>query len=77
MCNPIPSLPPSPAFSRMWTTRATHRTSLVGFPATACGIFKDTSTGVPIPGTGAFGTINSTRSTIAMRQLQFGLKLVF
>ena len=26
---------------------------------------------------GAFGTINSTRSTIAMRQLQFGLKLVF
>jgi hypothetical protein len=36
-----------------------------------------TGAGIPIPGSGAFGTINSTRSTIAMRQLQFGLKLVF
>jgi hypothetical protein len=35
------------------------------------------TTGIPILGTGAFGTINSTRGTIAMRQLQFGLKLVF
>jgi hypothetical protein len=33
--------------------------------------------GIPILGSGAFGTINSTRATIAMRQLQFGLKLVF
>jgi hypothetical protein len=36
-----------------------------------------TAAGVPILGAGAFGTINSTRSTIPMRQLQFGLKLVF
>jgi hypothetical protein len=36
-----------------------------------------TQAGIPIPGSGAFGTINSTRSTIAMRQLQFGLKIVF
>jgi hypothetical protein len=33
--------------------------------------------GIPNLGTGAFGTINSTRGTIAMRQLQFGLKIVF
>jgi hypothetical protein len=32
---------------------------------------------IPTPGTGAFGTINSTRGTVPMRQLQFGLKFVF
>ena len=32
---------------------------------------------IPTPGSGAFGTINSTRGTIPMRQLQFALKLVF
>jgi hypothetical protein len=31
----------------------------------------------PIPGTGAFGTINSTRSSIDMRELQFSLKSIF
>ena len=35
------------------------------------------SNNIPSPGTGVFGTINSTRATIPMRQLQFGLKLVF
>ncbi len=35
------------------------------------------SNSIPIPGSGSFGTINSTRATIAMRQLQFGLKIVF
>jgi hypothetical protein len=33
--------------------------------------------GVPIPGTGAFGTITSTRPGIDMRELQFALKLIF
>jgi hypothetical protein len=35
------------------------------------------ATGVPIPGTGAFGVITSTRTGIDMRELQFSLKLVF
>src|SRR5262249_34673413 len=35
------------------------------------------SSGIPIPGSGAFGTIRSTRSGIDMRELQFSLKLVF
>jgi hypothetical protein len=33
--------------------------------------------GVPIPGTGSFGTISSTRAGIHMRELQFSLKLLF
>ncbi len=32
---------------------------------------------IPTAGSGAFGTINSTRGTVPMRQLQFGLKFVF
>jgi hypothetical protein len=35
------------------------------------------ASGVPIPGSGAFGTINNTRGGIDMRELQFSLKLVF
>ena len=37
----------------------------------------NSSTLQPIPGTGAFGTINSTRSSIDMRELQFSLKFIF
>jgi hypothetical protein len=33
--------------------------------------------GIPIPGSGSFGTITSTRSGIDMRELQFSLKLIF
>jgi hypothetical protein len=33
--------------------------------------------GIPAPGSGAFGTINSIRGTVPMRQLQFALKFVF
>lgn len=36
-----------------------------------------TASGSPIPGSGAFGTINNTRGGINMRELQFSLKLVF
>jgi hypothetical protein len=36
-----------------------------------------TSSGVPLPGSGAFGTINSLRAGIDMRELQFSLKLIF
>ena len=32
---------------------------------------------IPTAGSGAFGTINSIRGTVPMRQLQFGLKFVF
>ena len=32
---------------------------------------------IPTPGSGAFGTINSIRGTVPMRQLQFALKYVF
>ena len=32
---------------------------------------------IPTPGSGAFGTINSIRGTVPMRQLQFALKFVF
>ena len=37
----------------------------------------DAVTGVPVLGTGAFGTISSTRPGIDMRELQFSLKLIF
>jgi hypothetical protein len=33
--------------------------------------------GVPIPGSGGFGTITSLNSNVSMRQLQVSLKLVF
>ncbi len=33
--------------------------------------------GIPTPGGGAFGTITDLRSTVAMRQLQLGLKINF
>jgi Carboxypeptidase regulatory-like domain len=36
-----------------------------------------TAAGLPIPGTGTFGQITSTRPGIDMRKLQFGLKVVF
>ena len=32
---------------------------------------------IPTAGGGAFGTINSIRGTVPMRQLQFALKIVF
>jgi hypothetical protein len=32
---------------------------------------------IPTPGSGAFGTINSIRGTVPMRQMQFALKFVF
>jgi hypothetical protein len=32
---------------------------------------------IPTPGSGAFGTISDTRGTVPMRQLQFGLKMMF
>jgi len=35
------------------------------------------SNGQPIPGTGSFGTITSTRAGIDMRELQFSLKVIF
>jgi len=35
------------------------------------------SAGLPIVGTGSFGVIKNTRPSIDMRELQFGLKLVF
>jgi hypothetical protein len=38
---------------------------------------RTTASGVPIPGTGTFGTITNTRSGITMRQLQLGLKIMF
>jgi hypothetical protein len=36
-----------------------------------------TGAGVAIPGTGGFGTINSLRAGIHMRELQFSLKVIF
>jgi hypothetical protein len=33
--------------------------------------------GVPIPGSGSFGTITSLNSNVSMRQLQASIKLVF
>jgi hypothetical protein len=33
--------------------------------------------GIPTAGSGAFGTINSIRGTVPMRQMQFALKFVF
>jgi hypothetical protein len=49
------------------------------FGSPANGLTADhlTATGVPIPGTGGFGTITSLNGNVAMRQLQVSLKLVF
>jgi hypothetical protein len=33
--------------------------------------------GVPIPGSGGFGTVTSLNSNVSMRQLQVGGKLIF
>ena len=48
-----------------------------GDPGVSMNANQLTSAGVPIPGTGAFGQITSTRSGIDMRELQFSLKLIF
>ena len=46
------------------------------FAASAQGGYSVTKK-VPIPGTGSFGTITSTRAGIDMRELQFSLKVIF
>jgi hypothetical protein len=48
-----------------------------GDPGVSLNANQLTTAGVPIPGTGAFGQITSTRSGIDMRELQFSLKLIF
>src|SRR5467141_2214935 len=48
-----------------------------GDPNTSLASTALTAAGVPIPGSGSFGTITSTRGGIDMRELQFSLKLVF
>lgn len=46
-------------------------------PAANLSANRLNAAGIPIPGTGSFGRISATRPGIAMRQLQFGLKLIF
>jgi hypothetical protein len=48
-----------------------------GDPNNNLGNNRPDSNGVPIPGTGSFGTITSTRAGIDMRELQFSLKVIF
>jgi Carboxypeptidase regulatory-like domain/TonB dependent receptor len=48
-----------------------------GDPVLNLGNNQVDAAGVPIAGTGTFGTINSTRPSINMRELQFSLKLNF
>jgi hypothetical protein len=48
-----------------------------GDPGVLLSANQFTSAGVPIPGTGSFGQITTTRNGIDMRQLQFSLKLIF
>jgi hypothetical protein len=48
-----------------------------GDPGVNVNANRLTAAGVPIPGTGGFGQINSTRIGIDMRELQFSLKLIF
>jgi hypothetical protein len=48
-----------------------------GDPGVSLNANRLDSSGIPIPGTGAFGQITSTRSGIDMRELQFSLKLIF
>jgi hypothetical protein len=48
-----------------------------GDPNLTLGNNRTDANGVPIVGSGSFGTITSTRSGIDMRELQFSLKFVF
>jgi hypothetical protein len=48
-----------------------------GDPGVSLNANQLTTAGVPIPGTGAFGQVTSTRSGVDMRELQFSLKLIF
>ena len=48
-----------------------------GDPGVLLNANRLTAAGVPIPGTGAFGQITTTRNGIDMRELQFSLKLIF
>jgi hypothetical protein len=48
-----------------------------GDPNLTLGNNRLDASGVPIAGTGSFGTITSTRSGIDMRELQFSLKIIF
>ena len=48
-----------------------------GDPGVLVNANRLTAAGVPMPGTGAFGQITTTRNGIDMRQLQFSLKLIF
>ena len=48
-----------------------------GDPNTSLASNALTASGLAIPGSGAFGTINNTRGGINMRELQFSLKLNF
>ena len=48
-----------------------------GDPNLTLGNNRVDANGLPILGTGSFGTVTSTRSGIDMRELQFSLKLIF
>ncbi len=48
-----------------------------GDPFNSLAADRTDSSGIPIPGSGTFGQITSTRPGIDMRELQFGLKFVF
>jgi hypothetical protein len=48
-----------------------------GDPGVSLNANRLDASGIPIPGTGAFGQITSTRAGIDMRELQFSLKLIF
>jgi hypothetical protein len=48
-----------------------------GDPGNRVNADQLTANGVPIPGTGSFGQITSTKTGIDMRELQISLKLVF
>jgi hypothetical protein len=48
-----------------------------GDPNNSLGNNRLDNNGAPIPGTGSFGTITSTRAGIDMRELQFSLKVIF
>lgn len=48
-----------------------------GDPFNSLAADRTNAQGIPIPGTGTFGEITSTRPGIDMREMQFSLKLVF